>query len=131
MHETETLSENYGFYRLDNVAMDADHGPDGLDHMFGYLSSRGAVSIDGAPVSLAEVPAEGRRWQALDQSGIQEYARSLFAPGTLIEDFVHENITDEQLRRSRTDSLHDSGIPFVRDDVIRIDGYGDSSVGQG
>lgn len=124
MHETETLSENYGFYRLDGIEMSVDHGPEGLDHMFGYLSSRGAVAIDGEPVSLAEVPAVGRRWQALGQGEIQEYARRRFAPERSIEDFVRENIDDVPRRRARTDALHEDAIPFQRDGVTRLDDFG-------
>lgn len=127
MHETETLSENYGFYRVDDVEMTLDHGPAGLDHMYGYLSSRGAVAIDGDPVPLAEVPAEGRRWRALGQMDIQEYARQRFAPEASMEDFVRQNIDDHALRRQRTNTLHENALPFRRDAVERIDGYGDQA----
>ena len=123
MHETETLSENYGFYRLDDIEMTVEHGPDALNQLFGYLSSRGAVAIEGEPVCLAEVPAEGRRWRSLDQTGIQQYARERFAPDSSLEDFIRENIENEPLRRTRTDVLHENAIPFERVGVERIDGF--------
>ncbi len=123
MHETEVPSENYGFCRLDDIAMTIEQGPEGcegLDYLFCYLSSRGAVAIDGEPVPLAEVPAADRQWKALDQAGIQTHARNLLAPDLSIDDFIDQNIGDHELRRERTDALHEVALPFVREGIVPI-----------
>lgn len=125
MHETEVASENYGFCRLDDIDMEIENGPagggsTGLDYLFGYVSSRGALPIDGEPVPLAEVPAENRRWRALGQGEIQDYARRLLAPDLALDDFVRENITDDRIRRQRTDALHATALAFERAGVVRV-----------
>jgi hypothetical protein len=111
MHGTEVASENYRFCRLGSLKMTIENGPD-LDHVFLYLSSRGALSIDGNPVPMMEATARDRQWRAMGQGEIQKYAHKEMAPDRSYEAFVWENITDETLRRARTDQLHLSAMPF-------------------
>lgn len=111
MHMTEIASENYCFCRLDNLKTAVENGPD-LDHLYVYLSSRGALTLDGNPVPMMEASASSRRWPALTQDGIQDYARRVLAPGQSSDGFTRENISDTEVRRSRTDQLHRSAIPF-------------------
>lgn len=111
MHGTEIASENYRFCRLDCLTMEVENGPN-LDHVYMYVSSRGALAIDGNPVPMSEVRANRRRWQAMGQMGIQDHARKELAPEQSLDDFITENITDEPTRRLRTDGLHRNAIPF-------------------
>ncbi|MEQ8667008.1 MAG: hypothetical protein RIC16_14910 [Rhodospirillales bacterium] len=126
MHETEVASENYGFCRLDDIEMEIEAGPaggasTGLDYLFAYVSSRGALEIGGEPVPLAEVPAENRRWRAVGQLDMQGHAQRLLAPDMTLHDFIRENIADAERRRERTDALHRTALAFERDGVVRVD----------
>lgn len=120
MHTTEIASENYRFCRLNNIECTIDNGPT-LDHLYVYLSSRGALSINGSPVPLSAIKAQDRRWAALDQMGIQDHARAAMAPDQNVDDFIHANISNPDLRRQRTDLLNREAIDFTYNDVDVIE----------
>ncbi|MBT3559270.1 MAG: hypothetical protein HN644_03255 [Rhodospirillales bacterium] len=119
MHGTEIASENYQFSRLNSLTMDIENAP-ALDHVYLYLSSRGALSIDGNPVPMLEASARNRRWQAMGQDDIQAHARTELAPEHTHDDFVRENIMDDEIRRTRTDRLHQSAVPFEYEFTERV-----------
>lgn len=111
MHGTEVASENYRFCRLNSLEMEVENGPH-LDHVYVYLSSRGALTMKDNPVPMMEAKAINRRWQALRQDGIQEYVRKDLAPAMPLDVFIRENVTNESTRRSRTNHLHGSAMLF-------------------
>jgi hypothetical protein len=86
MDETEGVPEVYRRFRGEQTA---------------YLAVAGALALDGAPVALAEVPAEGRRFPALRQWEVQ---RELAGPEQ-VEEFIRQNVADRVLRRERSRSL--------------------------
>ncbi len=112
MHATEIASENYKFCRLDALKMDVENAPD-LDHLYLYLSSRGALAKDGMPVPMLEAPARDRQWSPMGQIEIQDHARKELAPEQSFDLFASENMTNEVVRRSRTDALHVNAMPFT------------------
>lgn len=112
LHETEAIGINYDFGRLDGIAVHMDGGGQ-LGHVFAYLSRRGSLIDDGAPVSLASIPARGRCWPAMDQSRILARARDRLAPGRDLDRFIDETILNPALRQRRTDALAASGRPLT------------------
>ena len=120
MHTTELTGENYHFCRLNRIEMKVENGPD-MDHLFFYRSSRGAIPINGQPVPLAEVGAVNRQWTARSQEEIQSHAHAMFAPHMAFPEFVHDNINNQEIRRHRTDALHQSALAFHYEDVTVVE----------
>jgi hypothetical protein len=111
MHATEQPGVNYHFSELPNLRIEVDGiGP--LDAAFAYISVVGCLRHEGAPVSLAEVPARSRRYPARRQAEMQELIRDLTAPGASIDPFIRENVENHALRLERSRTLAESAHPF-------------------
>jgi hypothetical protein len=90
MHATEGLGKAYDYARLDGIAL-RTLGRRAFRRIDFYLCRAGALALDGAPRAVATIAAEGRRFAARDQYGIQaEVARRLGFAGT-VEKFVRAN----------------------------------------
>jgi hypothetical protein len=111
MHETEVAPGNYLFGELEDIELRLDMGLM-LTSAFVYSSRRGSLARDGLPVSLAEVEAENRQWPALSQKEIQAHVRNRIAPGQSIDSFIQTAIADASIRKSRTEALMSSSLPF-------------------
>lgn len=111
MHKTEHPGINYHFMELGNLSLEAD-GIGVLDAAFAYISVPGCLSHDGAPVSLAEVPARGRRFAARGQEEMQALIRDRIAPGADLDQFIVDNVEDNALRRQRSGVLAATAQPF-------------------
>lgn len=111
MHETETASGNYRYGRLDGVALRMEVGGD-LASVHVYISSRGALARNGAPVALAAVEAENRRWPSLAQREVQAHVRDRVAPGEALDSFVRSAIDDASVRKARTEAMASTSFSF-------------------
>ena len=120
MHTTEVASENYRFCRLDNLMLGVENGPP-LDQLFMYVSSRGALTVDGEPVPMGEASAQSRRWRAMDQDEVQDHARRQISPDQTLNAFVNQNINDASVREARTDVLHKTALPFEYENMIVLE----------
>jgi hypothetical protein len=116
MHETEVLGDHYHFCRINKIEAKLDNGPE-LDHMYAYLSCKGAMSIKEEPVALSAVSAQNRRWKALHQHEIQDHARINMAPDLSLAGFMDANIYNSDQRNKHTNILRDTVIPFSHDDI--------------
>ena len=111
MHATEQPGTNYHFAELKGLVLDVqDIGR--LDAAFAYISVVGCLSHQGAPVSLAEVPARHRRFCARSQEEMQAVIRDRTAPGAALDSFILENVANEGLRRARSATLAGTAHPF-------------------
>ncbi|MEL7029530.1 MAG: hypothetical protein AAGL49_10030, partial [Pseudomonadota bacterium] len=80
----------------------------GAQEVTGYVSRFGALARDGAPVRLDAVAVEATPFSAIGQAAALAYIQTaLGAPGAL-DDFIFENIVDEQLRLRRNERLRDA-----------------------
>jgi hypothetical protein len=111
MHDTEARGENYAYVRLDGLVLMLDGGMI-LEVAYAYASLHGCLTRAGRPVALREVAAEGRAFDALDQTAIQAHARDRLAPGDGLDEFILANIEDRQLRRDRTARLRADAAGF-------------------
>lgn len=112
MHETEGLAAGvYGLYELQRISLAFKSGPV-WSSAVAYVQRRGALGLGGAPTAIAEVPARGRRLQALRQPQAQALLRDRFAPGASVDRFIHENLTRSDLRQARMATLAKTAIPF-------------------
>lgn len=90
MHATEGLGKAYDYARLDGITL-STLGGRSFRRIDFYLCRAGALTLDGAPRAVATIAAEGRRFAALDQYGVQaEVSRRLGFAGT-VEKFVRAN----------------------------------------
>jgi hypothetical protein len=120
MHRTEQPGINYHFVELKGLTLEVqDIGP--LDAAFAYISVVGCFSHEGAPVSLAEVPARGRRYRARSQGEIQEVIRDRTAPGAALDPFIRENVENAGLRLARSADLAGTTHPFRHGDMTVIE----------
>lgn len=111
MHETEVATGNYHFGRLDGITLRMELG-DGLTSAFVYVGRRGALARDGAPVALAEVAAENRRWPSLGQPEIQAHVRDRLSPGRPLDAFIRAAVDDPAERLARAEALMADGHAF-------------------
>ena len=79
-----------------------------------FVSKHGCLVLDGSEVALAAVPARGRRFPAMTTIEAVDAVRRMIAPDRTLEQFVHENATDERLRAERTAVLRRGARPFAR-----------------
>lgn len=101
MHETEAIGTNYSFAKLDGVDLHCARAGK-LDSVHAYISRRGSLMLDGAPVALGGISGDGIPYQTLDQGAIQARLRDLLAPGMDLHDFIRQNIADAKTRDERT-----------------------------
>ena len=109
MHETE---RNYTYDRLDAIRVDVPDAGETLKQAFAYTAIVGCVNVDGAPVALAEIEAQGRRLAAMAQAEMLDHVRTRLAPEQKLEAFVQAHIDDEILRRERTEALSADSVPL-------------------
>jgi len=112
MHETETASGNYDFGVLDGLRLELDGGKV-LNRVSVYISTRGCLVIDGAPVALASVSAFGRKLRSLSQGEALSVVRDRLTPERALDDFLLEAITDNAIRQSHTDTLASDSHSFA------------------
>jgi hypothetical protein len=108
MHATEG---NYSYGMLAGARLEAEAGPPvhgGEVTM--YLADHGCLSHGGRPVSLAAVPAAGRRHAALSQTAMQEEVRRRLAPARALDDFILESVADAGARSRRAATLRADAI---------------------
>ncbi len=104
MHTTEGGGRGGAFGRLAGIGLEVD-GLGLLDAAFVYLSRRGSLALNGAPLALSAVAARGRRFAAATEAVVLELARDRIAPGRDLDAFILETIADEPLRRARSADL--------------------------
>lgn len=112
MHATEQPGINYHYAALDGIEV-AVEGLGTLDRAYAYISVVGCLVHDDAPVALADVPAEGRRFPARGQEEMLALVRDLTAPGAGLDDFIAETVADDVLRKARSDRLAQTARPIT------------------
>jgi len=111
MHSTETGKGNYVYGELDNLQMDVEFGPP-VTRAGAYIGTRGALAIDGRPVPLGEVQAEGRPHPALRQRDLIQRLLDLHALSDTVESYIQRNIDDEAERERRQLLIRAGSVPF-------------------
>jgi hypothetical protein len=109
MHETE---RNYTYDRLDAIRVEVRDAGETLNQAFAYTAVVGCLNVDGAPVALAEIDAQGRTLAAMGQAEMLDHVRTRLAPEQELEAFVQAHIDDEDLRRARTAALSADSVPL-------------------
>lgn len=110
MHETE---RNYTYDRLDGIRVEIDGVGEIIDRAFAYTAVVGCLNVNGAPVALAEISAEGRILRAMSQLDMLDHVRGRLDPAVHLDTFIQAHIEDEALRRERTLALSSDSLPLV------------------
>jgi hypothetical protein len=105
---------NYHIVRLHGVELDLDGGIE-RDAVLAYASKHGAVTVDGEPVAMRAIAADGRTAPECDEVEVQTAARDLLAPGEDLDAFIGRSITDARERERRTAELRRLSAPLQLD----------------
>ena len=119
MHKTEISSANYGYGRLDGVSMNCEQGPN-LESVHIYNSRRGTLCHNDTPIPVAEIPAQNRRWKAMNQMDVQHHVRQYLAPRDDLKTFIRGSVDDASLRHERSNALKDVAQPFNHPNFTEI-----------
>lgn len=90
---------NYELTRLAGISCRLRDGG-AVTELAAYVSRHGCLSIDGAEVALAEIPARERRLPEMSQPEVLEHVRRRVSPESTLEQFVLGLTQTEAKRRS-------------------------------
>ncbi|MDD9993448.1 MAG: hypothetical protein OXP75_16760 [Rhodospirillales bacterium] len=111
MHETEFRRHTYRFGPLRNIRLEPDLLPP-METVSTYVGGFGHIGPEGAPLALAAIRAEGRRFRTCSQTeALRAIQAMLGVPGPL-DEFILEAVDDEAVRRERTARLRAQAQPF-------------------
>ena len=110
MHETEG---NYTFDHLDGVRIELDECDDVLKEAYSYSSKVGCFNNDNQCVSLSEIAAIGRIFEQASQPEILGMVRDRLAPERQLDDFVGEHISDDRVRRERSEAIAQNALALT------------------
>ena len=111
MHETEFRRHTYFFGALRNIRLEPDLLP-AMETVSTYVGGFGHIAPEGAPLALAAIQAESRRFRTCSQTeALQAVQAMLGVPGPL-DDFILEAVDDEAVRQERTARLRAEAQPF-------------------
>lgn len=107
MHQSERMNYSYG--HLPALAFMPEVGPR-PETMSSYVGNRGALLLEGGPVGLEAVQAQGRPHIAMTQRLIQQQLIDLYLPGRTVMEVILERVSDADLRAGFAARLPGSGI---------------------
>lgn len=114
MDGTETLGCSYDRPILDDAVVESEDGFQFAD-VHAYISRHGCFTPHGQPVTLSGVKSDGNPFTAMEQASVQHVAKRLLDSAHSLEDFVFENISNEKLRRERSQFLaNEYSVPAGR-----------------
>jgi hypothetical protein len=108
MDETEGIGINYDRHHLTGIDLEIE-GFGTIGAAETYLSRRGPLIHQGAPVALAAIPCTGRTWPALDQCRVLDLTRRRLAADATLDDFINAIVTDAEYRTQQTKLLMKPG----------------------
>lgn len=115
MHETENVGESYVYGTFDDGVIDLGAGRPSA-RAGCYITRRGALALDGAPVALAEIEARNRRFASLAQAAKLALLHERFGDRPDLEDWILSLLDEENLERRRSLSQKMSGATLAFED---------------
>ena len=111
MHETEFRRHTYRFGPLRNIRLEPDLLP-AMDTVSTYVGGYGHIAPEGAPLALAAIRAEGRRFRTCSQTEALEAIQAMLGVPGPLDDFILGAVDDEAVRLERTARLRAEAQPF-------------------
>lgn len=120
MHETESVGVSYVYGTFAPDTIDLGVGRSAIP-VGCYITKRGALALDGAPVALAEIPARNRLFKSLSQVEKLALLHKMFGDDSQKDEWVLSLIGEENgHRRARlTEQLAERSITF-KDPRFRV-----------
>ena len=111
MHETEFRRHTYRFGPLRNIRIEPDLLPP-METVSTYVGGYGHIAPEGAPLALAAIRAEGRRFRTCSQAEALEAIQAMLGVPGPLDDFILGAVDDEAVRLERTARLRAEAQPF-------------------
>ena len=111
MHETEFRRHTYRFGPLRNIRLEPDLLPP-METVSTYVGGYGHIAPEGAPLALAAIRAEGRRFRTCSQTEALEAIQAMLGVPGPLDGFILEAVDDEAVRLERTARLRAEAQPF-------------------
>ncbi|MBT5267633.1 MAG: hypothetical protein HOL85_22580 [Rhodospirillaceae bacterium] len=111
MHETEAVGTNYDYGRISSEAVRLSDGRT-FSGAGCYIGRRGALALDGEPVALAEIAADGRTFTAEPQLQMLDRVHSAHGTGEAFEPWLAGHVESPDRRKVLTDRLALTAEPF-------------------
>ena len=111
MHETEFRRHTYRFGPLRNIRLEPDLLPP-METVSTYVGGYGHIAPEGAPLALAAIRAEGRRFSTCSQTEALEAIQAMLGVPGPLDDFILGAVDDEAVRQERTARLRAEAQPF-------------------
>ncbi len=111
MHETEFRRHTYRFGPLRNIRLEPDLLPP-METVSTYVGGYGHIAPEGAPLALAAIRAEGRRFRTCSQTEALEAIQAMLGVPGPLDDFILGAVDDEAVRLERTARLRAEAQPF-------------------
>lgn len=109
---SESLGRNYALGRLEGVRARYADGSS-CDGLLSYVSLHGALVLDGAPVALGPVPADGRAFPALDEPAVLRRVHGITGGETPEDAFLRDLAGDPTAADRCTAALRGAAEPFA------------------
>ena len=111
MHETEGPS-NYHYGRLTGIALDLEQGPAArLTEAWIYMGRNGCLDLDGGPIGMAAVEAEGRVHHARRQEEALELVRARHSPDAHLDHMILDAIRTPERRHRIVADMRARAVP--------------------
>jgi hypothetical protein len=121
MHETESVGENYDYVRLDGVDVTLETC-ERVDSLTTYISISGAVCVGGTEIAVADVAADGRRFRALTQVGVQHEMKRALAENVSLDSFMRENASEPAKAQARSQFMREHACELRWPHLERLSG---------
>ncbi len=84
-----------------------------LDRVRSYVSRHGCLTLEGAEVALAAIPARSRRFRAFSQPEVLAAVAARLGLRGELDEFILENVADPELAAQRTRQLRRDARPLA------------------
>jgi len=110
MHETERMNYTYGLIPAPAFLPETGPRPRSLGV---YVGNHGPLLLDGAPVGIEGVTAQGRPHAALTQRALQQRLAQRHWPDRLLNDVILERIANASVRAAFAARLPSGGLDLL------------------
>jgi len=109
MHASEGVGQRYDYVELAGLDLRDDYVRD-LGGAGTYVARNGALSVDGRPVRLAQIPTSGCVWEVRSQAVMLRWVHAKLAPEVDFHAFMHSVLESEPYRRGISMRLRSTAL---------------------
>jgi hypothetical protein len=113
MHGTEARGVIYDYCKLSGIDIRHSHDNRRRKTALAYIHKRGALVLDEGPVTIKEIPAEGRSFTCYDQAELQGRVAGMLGFTGGVDAFIEQNLENQEFREFNNAQLMLSAEPFT------------------